>query len=138
MELHYLFFIARTSRKVRSGLQKVLNQLDHSLTMDQWLIVYVLYIKGEMSQVDMATYSLKDPPAITRIVDHLIFKNFLEKKVSPIDRRSFNVTLTKEGVDLVKYILPNVIEYRNKGWDGLSEEDYVTLKRILNQIFYNS
>lgn len=137
MELHYSFYIGRTSKKIKSDLQKILSRLHESLTVDQWLIVYVLHLNGEMSQTELSLNSLKDPPAITRIVDHLILKNYLFKNVSTQDRRSFKVSLTEEGKELVQYIFPFVKEFRKKGWEGLDEEDYLDLKRILNKIFHN-
>jgi DNA-binding MarR family transcriptional regulator len=54
MDLHYSFFIGRTSKKIKSALQKRLSQLDDNLTVDQWLILYVVYLKGEISQIDLA------------------------------------------------------------------------------------
>jgi DNA-binding MarR family transcriptional regulator len=137
MDLHYSFFIGRTSKKIKSALQKRLSQLDDNLTVDQWLILYVVYLKGEISQIDLAENTLKDAPAITRIVDHLILKNYLLKNTNADDRRSFKVSLTEEGKELVKYLLPHLVEFREKGWQGLTEEDYQTLRRLLNKVFHN-
>jgi DNA-binding MarR family transcriptional regulator len=101
------------------------------------LILYVVYLKGEISQIDLAENTLKDAPAITRIVDHLILKNYLLKNTNADDRRSFKVSLTEEGKELVKYLLPHLVEFREKGWQGLTEEDYQTLRRLLNKVFHN-
>ena len=76
-------------------------------------------------------------PPISRIVDHLITKNYLVRNVSDLDRRSFKVSLSEEGKELVKYLLPHLVQFREKGWEGLTEEEYDTLKRLLNQVFYN-
>ncbi|HUH72845.1 MAG TPA: MarR family transcriptional regulator [Chitinophagales bacterium] len=137
IDLHYSFFIGRTSKKLKSALQKKLSQLEHNITVDQWLIIYVLHLNGEMSQTDLAGNTLKDSPAITRIVDHLLFKNYLLKNPCPVDRRSFKVSLSDNGKEVVEYMLPHLVEFRENGWKGLSEEDYHTLKRILNQVFHN-
>lgn len=137
MDLHYSFFIGRTSKKLKSAIQKKLSQLHNSLTVDQWLIIYVLHVNGEMSQTELAGNTLKDAPAITRIVDHLIQKNYLIKTPCIKDRRSFKISISEDGKELVKLILPSIEEFRAKGWQGLSEEDYNTLVRILNQVFKN-
>ena len=137
MDLHYSFFIGRTSKKIKTELQKLLSQLHNSLTVDQWLIIYVLNLNGEMSQMELAANTLKDAPAISRIVDHLITKNYLVRNVSDLGRRSFKVSLSEEGKELVKYLLPHLVQFREKGWEGLTEEEYDTLKRLLNQVFYN-
>lgn len=93
--------------------------MDSNLTVDQWLILYVVFLKGEISQIDLAENTLKNSPAITRIVDHLILKNYLLKNLNVDDRRSFMVSLSEVGADLVKYILPHMVEFRKKGWEGL-------------------
>ena len=41
-------------------------------------------------------------PPISRIVDHLITKNYLVRNVSDLDRRSFKVSLSEEGKKIVQ------------------------------------
>jgi DNA-binding MarR family transcriptional regulator len=79
----------------------------------------------------------KDPPTVTRIIDLLGQKGLVVRKADPNDRRKFSVGLTAEGEALISQLRPVVDDFRNQGWEGLNEEDYVHLHRIMTKIVHN-
>ena len=90
-----------------------------------------------LSQSDLAEQSYKDAPSISRIIDTLAKKNYVERRAAVGDRRKFEIFLTSQGIKTVAHLKPIVNSLRNKSWDHLSKEDYSDFLRIINQVFEN-
>ena len=73
-----------------------------NLGLKQAGLIRHLGSQGTLSASHLATLSLSDPAAITRSVDVLVKQGYVEKIASPIDRRSWDITLTPEGKRLFK------------------------------------
>lgn len=137
MDLYYGLLIERCSKKLKHEFQKELYKLGYDITVDQWVIIYELFTRGTLSQIELATSTYKDAPTVTRIIDLLINKNYLQKTACPKDRRKFLISLSAKGKEMVEDIHPHLMNFRKKGWGTLSHEDFLTLQRIMNQIFDN-
>jgi len=79
----------------------------------------------------------KDQPTLTRIIDILTKKGHVERVPHPLDRRSFHLVLTQEGISKVKELKPKIATIREKAWENLGETDFDEFKRILNTIYTN-
>jgi DNA-binding MarR family transcriptional regulator len=137
MEFNYGFFFEKTGKQIKQALQRRFSQHAIDLTVDQWVILYELYTRGMQNQVDLCAHVYKDAPTVTRIVELLEKKAWIHRKASSQDRRRFDIHLTPVGKALVKKLLPDVIEFRNIGWKGLSAKDIQNLQRITRQIEKN-
>lgn len=133
----YSFLLDRTARKVKQYAQQKFNQMDYDITVDQWLVIKNLAENELLSQTELAQLVFKDHPTLTRIIDILSKKGFVERVPHPQDRRSFQLYLTPEGIEKVNYLKPKVAEIREKAWDNLDEKDFEEFKRILNTIYSN-
>lgn len=133
----YSFWLDRTARKVKQYAQQQFTTRNFNLTVDQWIILKHLYQKGAMKQNELAELVAKDNPTLTRIIDLLCKKNFVQRKVHPTDRRSFIVSLTEEGNQVVNDLSPDVKEIRLKAWQGLSDDDFKKFQNILSTIYKN-
>ena len=74
---------------------------------------------------------------MTRIIDLLCKKGYVERIPHPQDRRSFQLHLTDSGVAKVTSLRPKILEIREKAWENLNENDFDEFKRILNTIYQN-
>jgi DNA-binding MarR family transcriptional regulator len=90
-----------------------------------------------MSQTELANLVFKDHPTLTRILDLLCKKGYVERVPHPQDRRSFQLYLTPTGVEKVTELKPKVLEIREKAWENLTETDFEEFKRILDTIYQN-
>lgn len=133
----YSFLLDRTARKVKQYAQQQFKQGDFDVTVDQWLVLKNLSESGPMSQTELANLVFKDHPTLTRIIDLLCKKGYLERLLHPQDRRSFHLHLTEAGVAKVTELKPQVLEIREKAWENLNESDFEEFKRILNTIYQN-
>lgn len=133
----YSFLLDRTARKVKQYAKQRFRELGWTITVDQWAVLKQLFDHGPQNQRELGEKTFKDNPTITRILDLLVEKSFIVRKLHPDDRRSFLIGLTSTGEQLVKDCLPEVQQIRMKAWDNLSEKDFKEFKRILDSIYSN-
>lgn len=133
----YSFLLDRTARKVKQYAQQQFKLGDFDVTVDQWLVMKNLSENGPMSQTELAGLVFKDHPTLTRIIDLLSKKGYVERVPHPQDRRSFQLHLTDSGVSKVTALRPQILEIREKAWENLNQTDFDEFKRILNTIYQN-
>lgn len=133
----YSFLLDRTARKVKQYAQQKFNLMDYDITVDQWLVIKNLAENELLSQTELAQLVFKDHPTLTRIIDILSKKDFVERIPHPQDRRSFQLHLTPQGLEKVRSLKPEVAQIREKAWENLNEKDFDEFKRILNTIYSN-
>lgn len=133
----YSFLLDRTARRVKQYAKQRFRELGWSITVDQWTVLKQLFDRGELNQRELAELTFKDHPTMTRIIDLLSTKELIIRKAHPDDRRSFKISLTESGQQLVKECLPEVQNIRMKAWENLSESDFKEFKRILDSIYDN-
>jgi DNA-binding MarR family transcriptional regulator len=137
MEFNYGFVLEKTGKKIKQNLQKRFLYQGLDITVDQWVILYELYLHGTQNQVALCEKVYKDAPTVTRILELLIQKDMVVRKASRADRRKFEISLSPAGRAMVKKILPEVISFRLSGWKGLSHQDMNHLTRITRKIEQN-
>lgn len=133
----YSFLLDRTARKVKQYAQQQFKSGDFDVTVDQWLVLKNLSENGHLSQTELANLVFKDHPTLTRILDLLCKKGYVERVPHPMDRRSFQLHLTGTGVAKVIALRPQILEIREKAWENLSDSDFEEFKRILDTIYQN-
>lgn len=133
----YSLLLDRTARKVKWYAQQQFRELNFNMTVDQWLVLKLTSENKEISQNELAKQMYKDMPTVTRIVDLLCAKGWIERKVHPNDRRSFVLELTGEGQKQVASCKDQVKSIRLKAWEGLDEKDFQDFNRILTKIYDN-
>ncbi|TVP50276.1 MAG: MarR family transcriptional regulator [Mongoliibacter sp.] len=133
----YSFLLDRTARRVKQYAQQKFKLSDFDITVDQWLVMKNLSENELLSQSELAALVFKDQPTLTRIIDILTKKNYVERLPHPLDRRSFQLVLTTAGKDKVKALKPKISSIREKAWENLDESDFLEFKRILNTIYNN-
>ncbi len=127
----------KTLKIIKLNYLKAFKSLGLNFTAEQWVILDMLYRKDGISQTDLASASFKDAPTVSRIIDLLVKKGLVKRERFDNDRRRYKVFLTDKGKADYELALPKVHQLREQGWQGLSDEDYDTYLRIMNQIFKN-
>ncbi|MFD2037026.1 MarR family winged helix-turn-helix transcriptional regulator [Belliella marina] len=133
----YSFLLDRTARKVKQYAQQKFNLGEFDITVDQWLVLKNLSENELLSQTELAQLVFKDHPTLTRIIDILSKKGYVERVPHPQDRRSFQLHLTILGAEKVNSLKPQVASIREKAWENLDTKDFEEFKRILNTIYNN-
>lgn len=133
----YFFKIDTTIKKIRNFMQKGLNEAAVDLTVDQWVVLEHLVQNKGISQIELGKITFKDPPTITRILDLVVAKGYIERKQSTSDRRKFVLVLTPLGEKIFQKANKIITDARKQAWENLSEEDYSALVRIMDTIYGN-
>ncbi|MBN7811122.1 MarR family transcriptional regulator [Algoriphagus sp. H41] len=133
----YSFLLDRTARKVKQYAQQQFKTGEFDVTVDQWLVLKNLSENELLSQTELAGLVFKDNPTLTRIIDLLCKKGYVDRVPHPQDRRSFQLHLTESGLAKVNELRPKILEIREKAWENLNERDFDEFKRILNTIYQN-
>lgn len=131
------FPIDRAIKMIRSKYNTVFKQLGFEITTEQWVLIEKLYWNNGQSQSDLADGSYKNAPTVSRIIDLLVKKGFVERQRFENDRRRYKIFLTEEGREVVETCYPAILELRESGWRNLTDDDYETFMRIINQITDN-
>lgn len=130
-------YIDRTYKVVRQDLINRFKLSHIDLTPEQWVLLSKLYENGTLSQTQLASMSFKDKPTVSRIIDLLTHKGYVQRNADGQDRRKFLIEITAKGHQIIKQAIPIVSESRNTGWSGLSEKEYEDMLRTLDKIFAN-
>jgi len=79
---------------------------EHDLSPQQWRVIRMLDQQDgiEISELSKRCFLLK--PSMTRIVQNLEFRNFIERRDVKSDQRKRALFLTKAGRDLVALVAP--------------------------------
>ncbi|GEM67213.1 transcriptional regulator [Sphingobacterium mizutaii NBRC 14946 = DSM 11724] len=133
----YSFILDRTARRVKQFAQASFSVHGIDLTVDQWSVIKTLYEHQDLTHKDLSEKCGKDQPTMTRIVDLLLKKGYVQRIVHPNDRRSLHIQLTEAGQKQAKSLAPLVKDFRMKAWENLTEEDFENFTRILNTIYNN-
>ena len=131
------FKLDATLKKLRNYWQKTFDTLKKDITVDQWLLMEIIYKHRKITHNELAKEAAKDITTVSRIIELLVKKELVEREVSKEDRRKVYLTLTEPGIKKYKDVRPIVLDMRKIGWKDLTEADYKELTRILDAIYAN-
>jgi DNA-binding MarR family transcriptional regulator len=138
LENLYIFLSERMVKQYKQRSQLILNELHTGITVDQWVVLKYISENNGASQVLIASSSAKDAPTTTRIIDQLVKKNLVERRLDTKDRRKFSVYTLSAGEVLVKKVEPHILVHRSQTIDGIKESELrafiSTLRKMLDNL----
>lgn len=129
------FLIGNTYRRMIHYVSLFLREFD--LTTEQFAVLYRLREEDGINQKELALRSAKDQPTMTRILDNLQKKGWIEKKLSEQDRRAYLITLTPNGRERIEQAIPAEAKAIADVFAGISPEKLAFLREILLAINEN-
>lgn len=104
------FKLLETANWIDQQVKSCLNQFD--ITHPQYNVLRIL--KGSMptplSSTDIKDRMIVSSPDMTRLLDRLIKKKLVEKRICPANRRKVEVIISEKGIQLLKDIQPIIME----------------------------
>ncbi len=131
------YHIERTIKTYRKFSRQNFLKVVDNITIDQKLILQYLNDHPELNQNEIAELVFKDNASLTRMIDLMVQKGFLQRSINPNDRRKFKIELTRKGKEVLEKLAPVIVENRKKAFAGISEEELTQLKQTLNKIVSN-
>ena len=137
LETIIFYTVDKAIKTYRQFAQRRLNEAGLDITIDQWLVLKAILEKPDISQLEIADVVFKDAASVTRIIDLLVRKNYLERTAHDTDRRRFSLQLTDTGSDLMKNIAKVVDQNRKTALQRISEKQLEQTRQTLNTIIEN-
>src|SRR4029078_12924739 len=69
----------------------------------------------------------------TSLIDKLLLKELVTRKVCPGNRRKIEVAITKKGLDLLSELDPKVIDHENYFASNLTPDELIHLNNLLEK-----
>jgi len=132
------FAIEKTVKLMKLSFSRILMMHPEiDITVDQWIIIQLLFKHSNLSQQQLAELSFKDAPTVTRIIDILVNKDIVRRDTDQNDRRKFSVLLTEHGISTYKMVIPLLQEFRREAYADIAHQDLIALEATMNKIFQN-
>lgn len=132
-----LYSIEKAIKEYRKVSQKNITKIVKDISVDQCLVLIILDKDPKISQNALANLIFKDNASITRMVELMVKKDFLNRTIHHEDRRKFNLEITEKGKKTLELINPIVQINRETALNGLSLEEINFLDKTLNKIITN-
>lgn len=129
------FLIGNTYRRMIHHVSTYLRDFD--LTTEQFAVLFRLREQDGINQKELALRSAKDQPTMTRLLDNLAKKGWIEKKMCPQDRRAFLIHLSPAGREWVEKAIPVEAQAVKEILGDIPSDQLDFLKQILLQINTN-
>jgi MarR family transcriptional regulator, transcriptional regulator for hemolysin len=132
------FSIDQSMRQLRAYSTRRFAEAGFDLTVDQWLVLKrVSDGDGVVSQTEIADMLGKDAASMTRILDILVKKELLFRRMNETDRRRFDLIMTEKGVAMVQDLMPIVLDIRQKALSAVTDAEVLVLRSVLEKIMAN-
>ena len=128
------FRIHRTNRLLRTHLSRLLEAREPGLTPEQWFVLARIAHRAPLRQVMLAEPVLGDPPNVSRLVDALVDRGYVDRSPDPDDRRSWLLRLTRVGSARAARLLDDSIKQRALVFEGFDETELDQLASLLDRI----
>lgn len=131
------YSIDRAIRTYRQYAQAKLKKNGFTITIDQWLIIKCLMENPEITQVEISERVFKDNASVTRILNLLVKAKYVTRKISKVDRRRTNLTVTRLGVETIEAVDQLVLLNRAHALQGISPEEIAVAMKVMDKIAEN-
>ena len=129
------YVVARANWMMKTGFSRILREKGLDVTPEQWAVMYFAWENPGISQTELARRSLKDKPNVTRILDVLVKKQYVERRDDPSDRRAARVFLTDRGMEILPGVLDAAMRSNREAVGDMDEPQVRQLVSLLNQVF---
>lgn len=104
------------------------------VTATQWAALSKLAELGTSSQNLLGRLTAMDAPTVKGVIDRLMRRGLVEAIPDPDHKRRFQLTLTKEGVDLVNEKIPAAAAVSEETLRPLSAREAERLTELLSRL----
>ena len=110
---------------------------DNGIRVPEWRVIACLYDQNGLMTTKLAEYALMEQSRLTRILDQMDLKGWVERCIDPEDRRRVRVYLTETGNGLAKTLVEEAKIHEEKLLSILKDTDAARLKPALQALLAN-
>lgn len=124
--------ISRTSRVIERRVEDGLRQ--HGLTRVGWCVLLAVAEDGHKQPSDIAAFVGIDRTATSRALRQLESEGYIQRSMGEIDRRTTEVSLTKQGFARLSSAMPLCTENMEHFEGKLAPDESAELRRLLTKL----
>lgn len=128
--------LSQVERRVAGRIERVLAA--GGVSPDQWRVLSLLADGGDHPMSEIATYAMVPSPTLTKIVDKLVERNLVYRRVDTGDRRRVLAHLAARGRDLHRELVAQVQDAEREIAAQVGEPDtaqfHALLTRLLDRV----
>ncbi|MEP3299910.1 MAG: MarR family transcriptional regulator [Pseudoruegeria sp.] len=132
-----LHWVNRLGFLVRKELQVAFRRAGHDVSPEDWAILLVLWRKGPQRPSAIADVTVKDRTTVTRLVDAMVRKGLVERKVDDKDRRGSIIAVSAQGTALKSELIPIAKSIIDRALGEIPADDIETTTRTLEAMTQN-
>ena len=125
------------STAIARRLQKHFRQAGLEITIEQWSILYHLWLEDCLSQQELCNRTFRDKPSITRLIDNLEKQKLVKRLASKTDRRINLVCLTEAAKNLQGVTIDLANQTMDEALVDVTKDEIETVKKVLHQVYEN-
>ena len=123
------FLIHDVARLMRNLFDKRMSEL--GLTRSQWWLLTYLYFKDGIKQSELAILMDMEKAPLSRLLDRMELKGWVERKSESKDRRIKNIYLSEKIKPLINSMRDKAATYRKDSLSILNNQDLNKLRDLL-------
>ncbi len=121
----------------RQGIVRRCQEAGFAITHEELGVMILLRHRGGATQTQLARNLAKDKAVVTRLLNGLVRKGWVERRPDAKDRRLVRAFLTPDGTRAVEHIQPLFLNFAAAALAGVSQRDYDISRRVLRRIIAN-
>jgi len=121
----------------RKGIVHKFRKAGYEITHEELGMLVVLGKSDGLTQTCLADTLAKDKAVITRLLNRLVRKGWVDRQTDKKDRRIVRAWLTREGALAVQHITPLLLDYVTAAIGGIDQEEFDTTCTVLRRIIAN-
>ena len=106
----------------------------HDVSFMQWIVLMKLRESASLTASDLCREMRHDNGALTRMLDQLEERGYVQRERSEEDRRVVRLQLTGAGRRKVTELMSLVVDRLNEGLSDFSKPEFAELTRLLNKL----
>ena len=109
----------------------------HGITYRQSMVLGWLALDGELSQTELASKMMVEPPTLVGILDRMERDGWITRHGCPNDRRKNLIRANPGAAPVWDKIVECALRVRAQATAGMTEQELDTLKRLLKRMRQN-
>lgn len=125
--------IANLSNNISEAFSAVYS-LEYGISIAQWRILVNLFENDFVTAKKLGNLASMDKSTVSRAIQIMLNRGYLEKRVNTADKRAYFVGLTKTGKALYYELAPKALTWESHLKSDISDEEYECFMSVLAKL----
>jgi DNA-binding MarR family transcriptional regulator len=129
--------INRVTLLLQQAMERRMRAAGLDLTIEQWAVLLQIFRAREITHGELADRTFRHRTSLTRMIDALEDKGYVQRTADSEDRRIVQLSLTSEGQSLMMILLPLALDTISVALDHVAPDQTQLLVGLLEHIERN-